>query len=115
MTLDQTVREMTATPEAMKSEHGSMVFSRDRFTRFCISYIFIVIVKTVRTANHIAGFLACTYFGIHAFIHTYIHTYIDTYIHTYTHTYIHTCVHACIHTYIYIVLLNSQEADTERK
>ena len=60
VTLDQTVREMTAALEAMKSVHSSMVFSRDRFTRFHILYIFIVILeKTVRTANHIAGFLAC--------------------------------------------------------
>ena len=32
VTLDQTVREMTAAPEYMKSEYSSMVFSRDRFT-----------------------------------------------------------------------------------
>ena len=32
VTLDQTVREMTAAPEYMKSECSSMVFSRDRFT-----------------------------------------------------------------------------------
>ena len=33
VTLGQTVREMTAAPEAMKSEHSSMVFSSDSFTR----------------------------------------------------------------------------------
>ena len=69
VTLDQTVREMTAALEAMKSVHSSMVFSRDRFTRFHISYIFIVILeKTVRTANHIAGFLACIWFRLQIYI-----------------------------------------------
>ena len=32
VTLGQTVREITTAPEYMKSEHSSMVFSRDRFT-----------------------------------------------------------------------------------
>ena len=44
-TLDQTVKEMTAALQAMKSARSSMVFTRDRFTRFRISYIFIVILK----------------------------------------------------------------------
>ena len=71
-TLDQTVREMTAALEAMKSVHSSMVFSRDSFIRFRISYIFMVILKkTVRTANHIAGFLARIYFRIQIYIYIY--------------------------------------------
>ena len=45
VTLDQTVREMTAALEAMKSVHSSMVITRDRFTQFRISSIFIVILK----------------------------------------------------------------------
>ena len=81
MTLGQTVREMTAAPEAMKSEHSSMVFSSESFTRFCISYIFIVIIKTLRTANYIVGFLACTYFRIHTCMYMYVYIYIHTYIH----------------------------------
>ena len=65
---------MTAALEAMKSVHSSMVFSRDSFIRFRISYIFMVILKkTVRTANHIAGFLARIYFRIQIYIYIYIY------------------------------------------
>ena len=95
VTLGQTVREMTAAPEAMKSEHSSMVFSSDSFTRFCISNIFIVIIKTLRTANHIVGFLACTYFRIHTCMYMYMYIYIYIYIYN---IYIYISIYLYLYT-----------------
>ena len=91
-----------------------MVFSSDSFTRFCISYIFIVIIKTLRTANHIVGFLACTYFRIHTCMYMCVCTYIYIYIYIYIFIYIHLYIYLYIYIYIYIYInkyIHTNEAE----